>query len=101
MPCHFSGSGRNDVDGQLARLALHDLAARRDDVAQVPLLELAVERFAEPIALDHELDLPRAILQPDETDAAADALDHQTPGNIHGDRLRGERLGAMRLISRE
>jgi hypothetical protein len=42
-----------DVDGELAGLALHDLAARRDDVAQVPLLELAVERFAEPIALDH------------------------------------------------
>ena len=61
-----------DVHRQLTGLALDDLAARADDVAQVPLLELAVQLLAEPVALDHQLDLARAVLQSHEADAAAD-----------------------------
>ena len=110
MPCHFSGNGRSDFASSLSSatstdsspvLLLIDLAARADDVAQVPLLELAVQRLAEPVALDHELNLARAVLQPHEADAAADALDHQAPGDVHVDRRCGQRLGAVRLIRRE
>ena len=110
MPCHFSGNGRSDFASSLSSatstdsspvLLLTTSPRARDDVAQIPLLELAVERFAEPVALDHELDLTGAILQPHEADAAADALHHHAPGDLHGDRLRGQRLRAVRLICRQ
>ena len=66
-----------DVDRQLAGLRLDELAARRNDVAHVPLLELAIRRLAEAIALEHELNLPGAVLELHEARAAHDALDHQ------------------------
>ncbi len=89
------------VERQLAGLRLDQLAARRDDVAQVPLLEFGVHGLREPVALQHELDLARAVLQLHEARAAHDALDHEAPRDAHLDRRGRERLRRVRLVRRE
>ena len=60
-------------------------AARTDDVAHVPLLELArTATRGDSIAANHELDLTRAVLQLHEAAAAHHALRHHAAGDAHG-----------------
>ena len=81
-----------DVDRKLAGLRLHQVAARTDDVAKVPLLELAVELLAETVALDEQLNLPGPILNMNERVLTHDAFAHHAAGDANCDFLFGERF---------
>src|SRR5690606_16549010 len=86
------------IDRQLARVRLEELAARGEDVADVPLLEVGVERLAQPLALHENLDLPRAVLELHEARLAHHALREHAARHADLDALALEDLGRVRTV---
>jgi hypothetical protein len=57
---------------------------RRDDVAQIPVLEVGVDLFAHGIAGDVELDAAGGVLHGGEAGLAHHALEHHAAGHADG-----------------
>ncbi len=66
---------------EFAGPGFHQRADRADDVAEIPLLEVVINGFADTVLLHVELNAARQILDRGEAGLAHDALEHDAAGN--------------------
>ena len=86
-------------DRQFPGVGFEQGANGANDVPDIPLLELLIDALRQPVALQANLYLCRAVVQLDETGLPHDALDHHATGNADAHRFLGKVVGFVAAVA--